>query len=59
MNAGVMAIEDYATEDGYDVQMQTNMLSHALLFNRLVALVGRVRKQELSRIALWRDLAIP
>ena len=54
MNAGVMAIEDYATEDGYDVQMQTNMLSHALLFNRLAALVRRVRKQELSRIALWR-----
>lgn len=30
-NAGVMALEDYATEDGFDVQMQTNHLSHFLL----------------------------
>ncbi|TNE87426.1 MAG: SDR family NAD(P)-dependent oxidoreductase [Deltaproteobacteria bacterium] len=30
-NAGVMAIDDLATEDGCDVQMQTNHLSHFLL----------------------------
>ena len=30
-NAGVMALEDRATEDGYDVQMQTNVLTHFLL----------------------------
>ena len=30
-NAGVMALEDLATEDGFDVQMQTNHLSHFLL----------------------------
>jgi len=30
-NAGVMALEDKATEDGFDVQMQTNHLSHFLL----------------------------
>jgi len=30
-NAGVMALEDDATQDGYDVQMQTNHLSHFLL----------------------------
>ena len=30
-NAGVMAIEDKATKDGFDVQMQTNHLSHFLL----------------------------
>lgn len=30
-NAGVMALKDQATEDGYDVQMQTNHLSHFLL----------------------------
>ena len=30
-NAGVMALDDKATEDGYDVQMQTNHLSHFLL----------------------------
>lgn len=27
-NAGVMALPDKATKDGYDVQMQTNHLSH-------------------------------
>eukprot|EP00892_Ulva_mutabilis_P002671 jgi/Ulvmu1/12404/UM009_0051.1 len=30
-NAGVMALPDRATVDGYDVQMQTNHLSHFLL----------------------------
>ena len=30
-NAGVMALKDQATEDGYDIQMQTNHLSHFLL----------------------------
>ena len=30
-NAGVMALEDIATADGFDVQMQTNHLSHFLL----------------------------
>jgi len=30
-NAGVMALEDQATKEGYDVQMQTNHLSHFLL----------------------------
>ena len=30
-NAGVMALEDMPTGDGYDIQMQTNHLSHFLL----------------------------
>ena len=30
-NAGVMALEDVATTDGFDVQIQTNHLSHFLL----------------------------
>mmetsp|Transcript_109960 Transcript_109960/g.342837 ORF Transcript_109960/g.342837 Transcript_109960/m.342837 type:complete len:115 (-) Transcript_109960:191-535(-) len=30
-NAGIMAFKDKATEDGCDVQMQTNHLSHFLL----------------------------
>ena len=30
-NAGVMALSDIATEDGFDIQMQTNHLSHFLL----------------------------
>ena len=34
-NAGVMALADRATKDGYDVQMQTNHLSHFLLTREL------------------------
>ena len=38
-NAGVMAMKDDATMDGYDVQMQTNVLSHFLLTNELFPLM--------------------
>lgn len=38
-NAGVMALEDVATKDGYDVQMQTNHLSHFLLTSMLMPLL--------------------
>jgi NAD(P)-dependent dehydrogenase (short-subunit alcohol dehydrogenase family) len=38
-NAGVMALRDEATEDGYDVQMQTNVLSHFLLTKELFPLL--------------------
>lgn len=34
-NAGVMALPDQATGDGFDVQMQTNHLSHFLLTREL------------------------
>jgi len=40
-NAGVMAIEDKATKDGYDVQMQTNHLSHFLITKELFPLIQR------------------
>jgi len=40
-NAGVMALEDAATEDGFDVQMQTNHLSHFLLTHELMPLLER------------------
>ena len=40
-NAGVMALEDMATVDGYDVQMQTNHLSHFLLVKRLMPLLKK------------------
>lgn len=40
-NAGVMALDDYATTDGYDVQMQTNHLSHFLLTKELISLLGK------------------
>ncbi|MBL4637320.1 MAG: SDR family NAD(P)-dependent oxidoreductase [Kofleriaceae bacterium] len=40
-NAGVMALKDAATTDGYDVQMQTNCLSHFLLTKELFSLLKR------------------
>ncbi len=40
-NAGVMALEDLATADGYDVQMQTNVLSHFLLTKGLFPLIKK------------------
>jgi len=38
-NAGVMALKDYATADGYDVQMHTNVISHFQLFKGLLPLL--------------------
>lgn len=38
-NAGVMALPDVATGDGFDVQMQTNHLSHFLLTRQLMPLL--------------------
>jgi NAD(P)-dependent dehydrogenase (short-subunit alcohol dehydrogenase family) len=43
-NAGVMALEDKATVDGYDVQMQTNHLSHFLLTKELYPLLKRAHE---------------
>jgi NAD(P)-dependent dehydrogenase (short-subunit alcohol dehydrogenase family) len=43
-NAGVMALEDKATGDGYDVQMQTNHLSHFLLTKELYPLLKRAHE---------------
>lgn len=40
-NAGVMAMPDVATVDGFDVQMQTNHLSHFLLTRELMPLLER------------------
>ena len=40
-NAGVMALEDKATKDGYDVQMQTNHLSHFLLTSEVWPLLQK------------------
>ena len=38
-NAGVMALADTATSDGFDIQMQTNHLSHFLLTRELMPLL--------------------
>jgi NAD(P)-dependent dehydrogenase (short-subunit alcohol dehydrogenase family) len=46
-NAGVMALPDQATKDGYDVQMQTNCISHFLLTKELFPLL---RKSDDARI---------
>lgn len=40
-NAGVMALADTATGDGFDIQMQTNHLSHFLLTRELMPLLDR------------------
>jgi len=44
-NAGVMALKDEATPDGYDVQMQTNHLSHFLLTCQLFPLLRTAAEQ--------------
>lgn len=40
-NAAVMALRDRATADGYDVQMQTNHLSHFLLNREVMPLLEK------------------
>ena len=53
-NAGVMALQDKATGDGYDVQMQTNVLSHFLLTKELFPLM---KKSEQARIVNHSSMA--
>ena len=53
-NAGVMALEDYATKDGYDVQMQTNCISHFLLTKELFLLL---RQSDDGRIVNHSSMA--
>jgi NAD(P)-dependent dehydrogenase (short-subunit alcohol dehydrogenase family) len=40
-NAGIMGFADVATKDGYDIQMQTNHLSHFLLTKELFPLLQK------------------
>jgi NAD(P)-dependent dehydrogenase (short-subunit alcohol dehydrogenase family) len=44
-NAGIMAFPDEATVDGYDVQMQTNYLSHFLLTKELFPLLQKAKEK--------------
>ncbi len=53
-NAGVMALPDEATKDGYDVQMQTNCLSHFLLTKELFPLL---RKSDDARVVNQSSMA--
>lgn len=53
-NAGVMALKDQATKDGYDVQMQTNVISHFLLTKALFPLL---KNSEQARIVNHSSMA--
>ncbi len=53
-NAGVMAFKDQATIDGYDVQIQTNVISHFLLTKELFPLL---RKSKQGRIVNHSSMA--
>lgn len=53
-NAGVMALPDKATKDGYDIQMQTNVISHFLLTKELFPLL---KKSEQARIVNHSSMA--
>lgn len=53
-NAGVMALPDQATKDGYDVQMQTNCLSHFLLTKELF---GLLEKSDDARVVSQTSMA--
>ncbi|MEM8897778.1 MAG: SDR family NAD(P)-dependent oxidoreductase [Bacteroidota bacterium] len=53
-NAGVMALKDQATGDGYDVQMQTNCISHFLLTKELFPLL---KKSEEARVVNHSSMA--
>ena len=57
-NAGVMALEDKATKDGFDVQMQTNHLSHFLLTKLLFPLIEQAElKKGEARIVNHSSMA--
>ena len=53
-NAGVMAMKDEATQDGYDVQIQTNVLSHFLITKELFPLM---KKSSEARIVNHSSMA--
>ncbi len=53
-NAGVMALEDMVTKDGYDIQMQTNCLSHFMLTKELFPLLKNSRE---ARIVTHTSMA--
>lgn len=58
LNAGIMAMPDKATVDGYDVQMQTNHLSHFLLAQKLLpALNTAAQKRGDARVVSHSSIA--
>ncbi len=53
-NAGVMALKDQPTKDGYDVQIQTNCISHFQLTKELFPLL---QKSEQARVVNHTSMA--
>ena len=53
-NAGVMALKDQATIDDYDIQMQTNVISHFLITKELYPLL---KKSQEARIVNHSSMA--
>lgn len=57
-NAGVMHLKDEVTEDGYDVQMQTNQLGHFMLVCKLwVALKAAGNTRGEARVVMHSSAA--
>ncbi len=58
-NAGVMALKDKTTKDGYDIQMQTNCLSHFLLTKELFPLLKKSREARVVNHSSAARLGLP
>jgi len=58
-NAGVMAFKDQATSDGYDVQIQTNVLSHFLIAKELFPLMLKSKQARIVNHSSMARLGPP
>ena len=58
-NAGVMALPDIATKDGYDVQMQTNVISHFLITKALFPLLKNSKQARIVNHSSMARLGPP
>ncbi len=58
-NAGVMALKEQATKDGYDIQMQTNCLSHFLLTKGLFPLLKNSSESRIVNHSSMARLGAP
>ncbi len=58
-NAGVMALKDEATIDGFDVQMQTNCISHFLITKELFPLLKKSKEARIVNHSSMARLGAP